>query len=234
MSEPEFFSDRPRPEYSTVLSEADRAKGMQFLSNPLDFPTGFEGWLRDIIRQEIVANGGSSLTQYLGTTGELLLVYKDYTAETGLYALEAKGGTYLYLNGATYSSTTYPDLYAYLGTTTLADTRGRSIWLCGTNAAVDLGDNDGVTESSRQPKHTHTDSIGLSGSPGGTFVTNVTTNTVGDSSDGSGGTNKVVSLNVSTGSPTVGSLSVNGSVGSGMSGSDAVAHIVVGSLFIRT
>jgi hypothetical protein len=241
--EPEFFTDQPRPEYTTVLSEADRAKGMQFLSNPLDFPTGFEGWIRDLIRQEIIASGSSSLLKYLGTTGELLAVYKDYTAETGLYTLEAKGGVYLYLNGASYSSGDYPDLYSYLGSTTLPDCRGRSIAFCGTHADVDLGDTFGPsTESSRRGlKHGHTHSENFSAS--GTFASSTHTHSVSPPAeaqawDGPNATGRYYWYNGSatSGTPSAtSSVSWSGSITAiGVDTNDAAAGVVVGSLFIRT
>lgn len=94
-------------------------------------------------------------------------------------------------NGVAVSRTTYSDLQTKLsglsypfgsgnGTTTmnLPDLRGRSPVMCGSHADVDIGDSDGVSESSRTPKnaahthtgpsHTHTVSI-TTGGPSGTI-----------------------------------------------------------------
>lgn len=167
------------------------------------------------------------------------------------------GGFALEANGVAVGRTTYSALNTVLsglsypfgsgdGSTTcnLPDLRGRSAWMCGSNAACDIGDNDGVTESSRQPKHQHTESLsgssaGLSitGSPGGTFVTAV--NVTNDAQFVEGATNFVKSLTAPTGSPTAGTLavagtvSISGTVGSGMSGSDAVAHLFVGVMGVK-
>lgn len=75
-------------------------------------------------------------------------------------------------NGVAVSRSTYSALQTKLsglsypfgsgnGTTTmnLPDLRGRSPVMCGSHADVDIGDSDGVSESSRTPKnaaHTHT------------------------------------------------------------------------------
>lgn len=208
------------------LTDKERATLTKILANPLDFPAEFPGWLDDFVRLRLTAKNIAGLGGYTGYTGELLVVLADYTAETGVLTIEAKGGTWMYLNGATFDATTYSTLNTYLGTNTLPDTRGRSLWLTGTNAALDLFDNDGVTESSRQPKHTHSDTLDVSGAPGGTFITSL-----GTISRGSAGAD--VYNSSSTGSPTAGTLGISGSVGSGMSGSDAVAHIAIGSAFVH-
>ena len=227
-----FANGAPRAADPTVaLSDKERATLTKILANPLDYPAEFAGWLEDFVRVRLTASSIAGIGSYGGTTGELLLLAKDYTAQTGVYTLDLKGGTWMYMNGATFAAASYPDLNAYLGTNVLPDTRGRSLFLAGTHAAAALFANDGVAVASRQPKHTHSDSLGVSGSPGGTFVTSVTTNA---STIMAGGTNGVItSLNTPTGSPTSGSLSVSGSVGSGMAGSDAIAHIILGSAFIH-
>lgn len=81
------------------------------------------------------------------------------------------GGTvpsgYLLCDGSAVSRTTYAALFAIFSTTfgsgdgsttfNLPDTRGRVIVGKGSHTDVDaMGENDGVTESSRTPKHTHT------------------------------------------------------------------------------
>lgn len=75
--------------------------------------------------------------------------------------------TWLLCDGALVSRTTYATLYAAVGTsygvgdgsTTfgLPDLRGRLVVGKGSHVDVDtLGDNDGVAEASRRPKHSHT------------------------------------------------------------------------------
>jgi microcystin-dependent protein len=195
------------------------------------------------------------------------VVMEDLTANTGEYVWQdpVTGLGYLYCNGAAVSKTTYADLYAVWGaskwaadvgaTFILPDTRGRSLFLAGTNANATIADTDGVTESSRQPKHTHT----VSGAPGvgtlgvsdsghthgagsyalsGSYViSGALSNTSGggnamdyQTNPAVGGTSASATTGVTiSGAPSVGSLAA----GSGMSGSDAVAHIVIGSLVIR-
>ena len=76
-------------------------------------------------------------------------------------------GFLLEANGVDVSRTTYASLNTVLsglsypfgngdGSTTmgLPDCRARALMNAGSNAAMDIGDNDGVAESSRQAKHT--------------------------------------------------------------------------------
>ena len=123
-------------------------------------------------------------------------------------------------NGTAVSRTTYSDLQTKLsglsypfgsgnGTTTmnLPDLRGRSPVMCGSHADVDIGDSDGVSESSRTPKnaaHTHTGPShthsfsATSGGPSATasWITNGSAGSAGDANHthsvsgttGSGGT----------------------------------------------
>lgn len=208
----------------TSLTDKERATLTKILANPLDFPAEFPGWLDDFVRLRMtVSNIAGFSTLMTGETGELLVVLADYTAQTSAYTIEFKNQTWMYLNGATFDASVYASLNTYLGTNVLPDTRGRSLWLTGTHTALDLFDNDGVTEASRQPKHTHSDDIAISGDP---FVTAV--NVTNDTQFVEGATNFVKSLTVDTASATV-----TGSVGSGMAGSDAVAHIAIGSAFVH-
>ena len=234
---------------SLILSETERSTMIKYLSNPQDFPQDFRGWLEGFINSVLPTSKALQVqaANIAYPIGHIKFIPDDLTAQTGVYEFTDEFGIkYLYLNGAAASQTTYSLLYAKWGANKwgadsggnflLPDTRGRSLWLAGTNAATDVGDNDGVSESSRQPKHVHTDTIGgsLSGSPGGTFVTGVSiTGTTPTSPAGS--TSTVTDISAPTGSPTAGSLgvSISGSVGTGMSGSDAVAHIVIGSLVVR-
>lgn len=239
---------------TTSLTEKERATLSKMLANPLDFPQEFPGWLDDFVRLRLTASQIAGLGNYTGTTGELLVMAADYTAQTGVYTIEAKGGTWMYLNGATFDTAVYASLYAYLGTATLPDTRGRSLWLCGTHTATDLFNNDGVTESSRQPKHTHTVTIATAsaGTPAGTVsITDPGhSHTVSIGANSGGGTrvkddNAGETRTQATSSDTTGisatfsgsALSAHGhsgsTAGSGMSGSDAVAHIVIGSAFVH-
>lgn len=206
------------------LTDKERATLTKILANPLDFPAEFPGWLDDFVRLRMtVSNIAGFSTLMTGETGELLVVLADYTAQTSAYTIEFKNQTWMYLNGATFDASVYASLNTYLGTNVLPDTRGRSLWLTGTHTALDLFDNDGVTESSRQPKHTHTDSISASG----TFVTSVSTTPIAAGVTG-GSQSGVASVSAPTGS-----VGNSGSVGSGMSGSDAVAHIAIGSAFVH-
>lgn len=208
----------------TSLTDKERATLTKILANPLDFPAEFPGWLDDFVRLRMtVSNIAGFSTLMTGETGELLVVLADYTAETGVHTIEFKNQTWMYLNGATFDASTYAGLNTYLGTNVLPDTRGRSLWLTGTHTALDLFDNDGVAESSRQPKHTHSDSLDISGDP---FVTSLNVTTTTQFIEGA--TPSVQAVTANTASATVG-----GTVGSGMSGSDAVAHIAIGSAFVH-
>lgn len=222
---------------SQILTDAERATMQKQLANPLDFPPEFRTWLEGFLETAIpssaalraLAVGSAFPVGYFRTIPE------DLSANTSEYVWtdSSSGLQFLYCNGAAVSQTTYAGLYAAWGASkfaadsggnfTLPDCRGRSLWYCGTNAACDLGDNDGVTESSRQPKHTHSDTI----SAGGTFVTSVSTTPIAAGVTG-GSQSGVASVSTTTGSP-----SNSGSVGSGMSGSDAVAHYFIGSLVVR-
>lgn len=270
-------------------AQSDSASGI--LADPLSYGETFNSFLEQFVRVRIPTPASLStqiaaIAQPVGSP--LFLTGVDLTANTSeyVYTHPSTGLTYLYANGATVSQTTYADLFAWFGghiwaadpgsgNFVLPDTRGRSLWTAGTNSATDIGDNDGVTESSRQPKHTHSDSLagdshthgsgGLSvtGAPGvGSLAlpnhvhtervwTGVGGGTVSTQSVGSNGaeqdsinTGNPTTLPAISGAPSAGTLDVggstdggtvtiSGSVGSGMSGSDAVAHIVIGSLVIR-
>lgn len=185
---------------STMPTPVQADTGAAVLSNPLDFPAGFRSTIEDWIT--LMLPSPSSIEQMVSRIAQpvgssLFLTGVDLTANTSeyVYTHPATGLTYLYANGATVSQTTYADLFAWFGghiwaadpgsgNFVLPDTRGRSLWTAGTNSATDIGDNDGVSESSRQPKHTHSDTL------------------AGDShTHGSGG------LSV-TGAPGVGSLAL--------------------------
>jgi microcystin-dependent protein len=162
------------------LSERERAFIGRISSNPLDFFQGETlGWLEDFIR--ITTVGGGPTRDGTGSTGigpayyvpgDTKIVGVDLTAQTGVYVYEDASGNWLYLNGAQVSQTTYADLYAFYGpnkwgTDTggnffLPDSRGRSLYFCGTHADTDLGDTDGITLADRRPKHQHVLSASLS------------------------------------------------------------------------
>lgn len=140
----------------------------------------------------------------------------------------------------------------------LPDARGRSLWLAGTNTNTDVGDTDGVAEASREPKHVHTSSsLTVTGAPAitdpghthqeFTYLTQTGGNTsykvpaIGIDPQGaqqdftdSGGNSAIYMDSATTGITSgLGTLDVGGTAGSGMSGSDAVAHLVLGSLVVR-
>ncbi len=266
---------------STMPTPVQADTGAAVLSNPLDFPAGFRGTIEDWITlmlpspssfQTQIETAAAAIAQPVGSS--LFLTGVDLTANTSeyVYTHPATGLTFLYANGATVSQTTYADLFAWFGghiwaadpgggNFVLPDTRGRSLWTAGTNAATDVGDTDGVAEASRQPKHTHSDSLAgdshthgsgglsVSGAPSITDPghTHVASNLDGGASFGwaagtgqsltSGSSTTGISAGLGTldvgGSTDGGTVNISGSVGSGMSGSDAVAHIVIGSLVIR-
>lgn len=224
---------------SQILNDTERATMQRYLANPLDFPPEFRSWLEGFMETAIPSSASFTAlaTSLAFPVGRFSIAPEDLTANTSEYVWtdSITGLQFLYCNGAAVSQTTYASLYAAWGASKwladsgsnfyLPDCRGRSLWFCGTNGACDLGDNDGVTEANRQPKHTHTDSLtlpnhihGPSGivQPGGG----------GDIPAGSGYGQG------NTGNPTT-NPSIDGSVGSGMSGSDAVAHYFIGSLVVR-
>lgn len=236
--------------------------------NPLNLSGPDKSWLEDFIITTLPTNSAFQvLAQKMAyPVGFPRLIMEDLTANTSEYVWTdpVTGLGYLYCNGAAVSQTTYADLYAQWGASKwaadsggnfyLPDTRGRSLFLCGTNSATDLGDNDGVTESSRQPKHTHTVTIATAsaGTPAGTVsITDPGhAHTVSIGANSGGGTrvkddNAAETRTQATSSNTTGisatfsgsALSSHGhsgsTAGSGMSGSDAVAHIVIGSLVVR-
>lgn len=236
---------------SKALTDAERADLTKKLSNPLDFPPEFRTWLEGFIETALPTSKSfqALAANYAFPVGFQRWIPEDLSAHTGEYVWTDSntGIQFLYANGAAVSQTTYADLYAAWGASKwkadsggnfyLPDTLGRSIWTCGTNAATDLGDNDGVIESSRQPKHTHS----LSGSTGSGGVTHThDDNTAGGSQAQAYSSGTVITAGNSgltqTGAPTAylhtHTLS-SGSAGSGMSGSDAVAHIVLGSIVFR-
>lgn len=220
------------------------------LGSPIEYPPGLRAYIEDIIRQFTGTKLSAGALSQIYPTGRYAVLAKDLTAETGLYVWEDTSGAWLYCNGATLTSE-YQALIDFLGTSTLPDVRGRTLWMTGTNANTDLFDNDGVGESSRQPKHTHTDDISISGTVSGTFASSSHTHSGTTDSDGgesgfapvASGTPATIADPSHTHPFTTGApsgttsvsenLGIQGSVGSGMNGSDAVAHMVVGSLLIR-
>lgn len=241
------------------------------LGFPLDLPANFVTWLEGRMQLLLEASNILGLASRVACVGDMKIICKDLSAETGLYVWDDAQGTWLYCNGNSFTAAAYPHLNTFLGGLVLPDARGRSVWMTGTNGAVDLLDNDGVAEASRQPKHTHSDTLagdshthgssGLSvtGAPGvgslalpnhvhsGSAVT-------GGDVVGSAPSGVYSAVSSNTGNPTTnpaidgapslgtldvggstdgGTVNISGSVGSGMSGSDAVAHCVVGSLLIK-
>jgi len=226
---------------------------------------------------ELKLRGGS--TQWQPPVGSQMILQKDYTAETAECTYEDEYGVvWLFCNGAAVSQTTYADLYEFYGANAfgtdsggnflLPDARGRSVWLCGTHTAADLGDNDGVAVADRQPKHTHSDNLSMAShthGPGSLQINAASathTHTVpqGNTSTPVGtadvesaaptltvasgthhhtfgpsvtGAPSATTTGVTGNTDTQSASGIDGSVGSGMAGSDAVAHIFLGSLFVR-
>jgi microcystin-dependent protein len=179
---------------------------------------------------------------------------EDLTANVAEYVYTDAVASWLYLNGATVSRATYSLIFAKYGTTFgagdgsttfgLPDTRGRFPVTCGTNAACNLGDNDGVAEGSRQPKHTHAFVLNAGSHTHPATGLNITPNPHSHSQGVTGtwlaqpGTSSSPQTLTSTGNTSLSitgntgpaGVSVGGSVGTGMAGSDAVAHIALGSI----
>jgi microcystin-dependent protein len=152
---------------------------------------------------------------------------------------------WLECNGASVLRATYPDLNTLLsslsypfGTAdgshfTLPDLRGRTPWSSGPHANTGLGDSDGVAAASRQPKHTHTiGSISVGNESAHTH--SYQKETYGAFAAGPGAVNSVnTTPDGTTGAGSAHSHSLSGNAGSGMNGSDAVAHLVAGTYFIK-
>jgi microcystin-dependent protein len=248
------------------LTDKERDLLSRVAANPLDLFQGKSlGWLEDFIR--ITVGGGGSGSGGGNTAvlpvGFSAVIQKDLTAETSEYVYtDLDGGEWLYCNGVAVSQTTYADLYAFYGANAfgtdsggnffLPDARGRAMFLTGTNAAAELGDNDGVAEASRTVKHSHTNGVSASitGSPdAGTLAISPNPHshpspssksfTGAGTSIGGGSTNDVntatetTALSI-TGSPSAGTLgvSVAGTIGTGTP-VDAPAHLFIGSLLVR-
>ena len=230
MSNPDYQEEQGQQERLPLDERQVGELREQVLGSPIEYPPGLRAFVEDIVRQVALTSMPKVTQEILRVvfpTGFYRVVPEDLTAQTGLYVWEGdETGEWIYCNGATLTAT-YQDLIDYLGTSTLPDPRGRSIWMAGTNAATDLFDNDGVAEGSRQPKHTHTENLGGTASSTGTFVNGNTPVNV------QSGTGSLVAAGL-TAATVNSTLNINsGTVGSGMSGSDAVAHQIIGSLLIR-
>lgn len=256
--------------------------------------TWLERYMRIVSGRQVqqAASQITTIVQNASTpAGDFTIVPDDLTANTSeyVYTHPISGLTYLFCNGATISQATYPDLYTVFGANRygadsggnflLPDARGRTLFLAGTNSATDVGDNDGVAEASRQPKHTHTStsltasgtaslSASLTGTPsitdpghdhliftgagqtGGNTLYKVPAIGIDpqlgrqDYTDAAGAAFRYMDTSTTgitagigtlavSGSGSVSGLSVGGTAGSGMSGSDAISHIVLGSLVVK-
>jgi len=115
------------------------------------------------------ANGGPyppySLAFYTGAAFKPIVGVPSGAIE--IYAGSSAPNGWLLCNGSNYNTTDYPNLYDAIGTTygasggagtfNVPDTRGRTIIGLGSNSDINtLGKNDGVSESSRSPRHNHT------------------------------------------------------------------------------
>jgi microcystin-dependent protein len=248
---------------SDDLSAKERDLLQRAAENPMDLFQGKSlGWLEDFIRITVGSGGGTGggNTAVL-PVGFSAVIQKDLTAETAEYVYtDSDGGEWLYCNGVAVSQTTYADLYAFYGANAfgtdsggnffLPDARGRAMFLTGTHADTDLGDNDGVAVASRTVKHSHTNGATITGAPGGTFATDshthgagsleVTTNatagaggaTAGFAVSGDQPVTGTTATPSASGSPTAGTLAVGGTIGTGTP-VDAPAHLFIGSLLVR-
>jgi microcystin-dependent protein len=254
-------TEREKGDTGIQLTQEQRDFFQAGLSNPIDFPPNFQAWVEDAILSRLTAGNISGLAAAVLAPADLKWVVADLSANSAEYVYEDNVGAWLFLNGAVVSRDTYDGIFARFGTsfgagdgsTTFGtpDTRGRFPLACGTNAACDLGDNDGVAEASRQPKHTHSDNLGISGGgshthpwsgsvsgsvqsqtitvPGSTGGASAPAGSIGgtQSAGHSHGWSGSVSGSVGGGGSTP---SLSGSVGTGMNGSDAIAHICLGSV----
>lgn len=290
------------------LSDSERSQVQRLLGFPLDLPTEFVTWMEERMRLLLTSGNVLGLDQRVVTVGSYKIIAKDLSANAGLYLYTDQQGLWLYCNGAAFAGATYPELNTFLGGVTLPDSRGRSLWFCGSNAACSLLDNDGVAEASRQPAHTHSvaaltvigapgigtlgvgigslvatagslsgnigslavgkgslgvsitdpghshdqgyndfaggDAVGVPATSSGTHPSSIAGNTTGISASVTGAPTLSGAPGVSgsptlsgapsiSGAPSVGSLDVGGTGGTGMAGSDAVAHTFIGSLLIK-
>jgi hypothetical protein len=79
------------------LSDKERDLAARVADNPLDLFQGKSiGWLEDFIR--ITIGGGSTSGSFVA--GDMKVIAKDLTAETGVYVYEDASGQWLYCNGA--------------------------------------------------------------------------------------------------------------------------------------
>jgi hypothetical protein len=252
--------DQSPPAPQPTLSDSELSNLGRLLGFPLQLPPEFVTWLQGQIQVLMSAGNIQGLQQRIAVVGDLKLICKDLTGTpTALTPYEDAQGTWLYCNGASFTAAVYPKLNAFLGGLVLPDAQGRALFACGTNAATNLLDNDAVALASRQPKHTHSDTLGVSGggahthgagtlvtdtaaahthslgSAGGFTVTPATgAQAVADSTGSTSGSGGSHSHAISGSTASGGSSpSISGSVGTGMAGSDAVAHCVVGSLLIK-
>ena len=221
---------------SLILTDTERSEMIKYLSNPQDFPQDFRGWLEGFINSVLPTSKAFQVqaANVAFPVGTFKIIADDLTAQTGVYEYTDEFGIkYLYCNGAAASQTTYAALYAKWGANKwgadsggnflLPDTRGRSLWMSGTNTATDVGDNDGVSEASRAPSHTHT-VPSHSHSFSATSGVNSATVGVGDA----GG-----SVTVAHQSHTHSVSGTTGADGTGATSSTTVAHIVIGSMVAR-
>jgi microcystin-dependent protein len=113
------------------------------------------------------------------------------------YAGSSAPPGWLIADGSVVSRTTYPELFAAIGTTygagdgsttfNLPDLRGRTVAGVGTNADVDsLNDNEGAALGLRRPAHTHTVNSHTHSVPSHTHTIPAHTHTVAGHSHGLG------------------------------------------------
>lgn len=122
-------SKATRQANNPVLTERERGMVQRLLSFPLDFPGDFTSWVDDRIRLMLTAQNVQGLAQRVAVVGDLKVIAKDFSGYgTSLTTWDDAQGRWLYCNGATFSSTTYPELYAFLASTTLPDQRGQVKW----------------------------------------------------------------------------------------------------------
>lgn len=111
-----------------TLTDQERALLQRLLGYPLDIPGEFVTWMEDRMRLLITASNVRGLAQRVATVGEYKVIAKDLSASSGLTSYDDTQGRWLYANGATFSSTDYPDLADFLGGTTLPNLDGQLLW----------------------------------------------------------------------------------------------------------
>lgn len=230
-------------------SDANKSYLEDFIRTTLPTAIGSTSALTALITSTATTIATTIAQDIASPVGTFLLVPDDLTANTGeyVYTDSRTGLTYLYVNGAAVSKTTYAALYAYWGANKwaadsggnflLPDTRGRQLVLAGTHADVDVGDVFGPSTESSRRGATHGHAVTALTVTGAPSITDPTKNYVTDASPVSiqlGATAVYVggSGSATTGVTSgLGTLDVGGTIGTDTN--EGGAGIVIGSLVVR-